>query len=133
MASPWNKRRGFTLMEVLIALVVLSLVGVVLVQTTQTTTSQASYLKQKVLAVWVAQDRATMMRLAVRSGQPVNLDKETVEQGGMGFRTQALLEKQTGDLNRVEIQVFLTDAQSPLYTLVTYVPELTSASGVTNE
>lgn len=133
MASPWNKRRGFTLMEVLIALVVLSLVGVVLVQTTQTTTSQASYLKQKVLAVWVAQDRATMMRLAVRSGQPVNLDKETVEQGGMKFRTQALLEKQTGDLNRVEIQVFLTDAQSPLYTLVTYVPEFTSASGVANE
>ena len=133
MASPWNKRGGFTLMEVLIALVVLSLVGVVLVQTTQTTTSQASYLKQKVLAVWVAQDRATMMRLAVRSGQPVNLDKETAKQGGMSFRTQALLEKQTSDLNRVEIQVFLTDGKTPLYTLGTYVPELISATGVANE
>lgn len=123
MRYPSSKRLGFTLMEVLVAVVILGLVGVTLVQTTQTTTSQSRYLADKVIATWVASDRATAMRLAMRTGATVSLDKEKVEQGNRSWRTSVRVIKQTGLLDRVEVDVVLPErSDTSIYTLTTFLP-----------
>ena len=122
---PWRfNNRGFTLIEVLIALVILSLVGVVLLQTTQTSTDQSRYLANKVIATWVAKDRVTAMRLSLRQGQSPELGDQRVEQAGRQWLTRIQLSKQTALLDRIEVQVFLGSEMTPMYRLSSYLPHL---------
>lgn len=123
MHWPWSKR-GFTLIEVLIALVILGLCGVVLVQTTQNSTSQSRYLANKVIATWVAKNRATELRLAIAQGDQVSLETQRVEQAGLIWTTQVRLAKQTEQLDRIEIDVFLSSDSNPIYSLSSFLPHL---------
>lgn len=124
-----STKRGFTLIEVLVALVVLAAIGVTLVQTSETGTESSRYLKHKLFASWVAEDRATMLRVAARLGQVAVFDDLIVDQGGGRFLTSVSLVKQTDLLNRIEIQVFyLENGQtikpaSPIYQLSSYLPQ----------
>lgn len=123
MRSLWNKR-GFTLIEVLIALVILGLCGVVLVQTTQNSTNQSRYLANKVIATWIARDRVSELRIAIAQGQQVSLETQNVEQAGDTWSTQVRLSKQTEQLDRIEVDVFLSPDSTPIYSLSSYLPHL---------
>lgn len=57
-------RRGFTLMEVLIALVIVTLAVSALLGTVTSSGSNVSYLKDKTIAEWVALNRLTEIRIA---------------------------------------------------------------------
>ena len=57
-------RRGFTLMEVLIALVIVTLAVSALLGTVTSSASNVGYLKDKTLAEWVALNRLTEIRIA---------------------------------------------------------------------
>ncbi len=124
-----RSRQGFTLIEVLVALVVLSAIGVTLLQTSHTGTEHSRYLQHKLFASWIAEDRATALRLAIRLGQPISFDEVVVKQGGERFVARVTATKQTDLLQRIEIRVFYwNDAQSsqqanPLYQLVSYLPQ----------
>ncbi|SBT16546.1 Bacterial type II secretion system protein I/J [Marinomonas gallaica] len=119
----WSKVTGFTLIEVLVALVILASVGVVLMQTSVTGTKQSDYLTEKILAAWVAEDRATELRLAVRLGQPLELGDAWIEQGTLRFRTRVLKIEQTEFLQTIEVSVFYpSDVDQPLYRLESFLP-----------
>ncbi|MCO4786718.1 MAG: type II secretion system minor pseudopilin GspI [Marinomonas atlantica] len=119
----WSKVTGFTLIEVLVALVILASVGLVLMQTSDTGTKQSEYLTEKILAAWVAEDRATELRLAVRLGQPLELGDAWTEQGTLRFRTRALAVEQTEFLQTIEVSVFYpSDVDQPLYRLESFLP-----------
>lgn len=119
----WSKVTGFTLIEVLVALVILASVGVVLMQTSVTGTKQSDYLTEKILAAWVAEDRATELRLAVRLGQPLELGDAWTEQGTLRFRTRALVVEKTEFLQTIEVSVFYpSDVDQPLYRLESFLP-----------
>ncbi|WP_067216296.1 type II secretion system minor pseudopilin GspI [Marinomonas gallaica] len=119
----WSKVTGFTLIEVLVALVILASVGVVLMQTSVTGTKQSDYLTEKILAAWVAEDRATELRLAVRLGQPLELGDVWTEQGTLRFRTRVLKIEQTEFLQTIEVSVFYpSDVDQPLYRLESFLP-----------
>lgn len=119
----WSKVTGFTLIEVLVALVILASVGVVLMQTSVTGTKQSDYLTEKILAAWVAEDRATELRLAVRLGQPIELGDAWTEQGTLRFRTRVLKIEQTEFLQTIEVSVFYpSDVDQPLYRLESFLP-----------
>ena len=120
-------KQGFTLIEVLVALVVLSAIGVMLLQTNETGTDHAGYLEQKLIASWVAENRASELRIAQRVGQPLGLEEQRVEQGRAQFSSRVMQVKHTDLLNRLEIKVytFLEDqelSQSPIYQLTLYLP-----------
>ncbi|WP_158541196.1 type II secretion system minor pseudopilin GspI [Marinomonas piezotolerans] len=120
-----SNKRGFTLIEVLIALVILGLVGVVLVQTTQNATDQSRYLSNKVIATWIAKDRVTSMRLALRIGAKVAFDREETQQARQEWFSVARIAKRTQFLNRIEVDVFLKrEPDTPIYTLSAYIPNL---------
>ncbi|TBR44255.1 type II secretion system protein GspI [Marinomonas agarivorans] len=98
--------KAFTLMEVLVALLILASVGVVLVQVTSQATGQASYLQRKMLAVWVAQDRVTQLTYLAMNNKTVNLGDEEVEQGHFAFRTQATLLQTVDGISTIEVAVY---------------------------
>ena len=58
------KQRGFTLLEVLIALAIVALSVGALLGTVTSSASSVSYLKDKTLAEWVALNRLTEIRIA---------------------------------------------------------------------
>src|SRR5262245_63646305 len=58
------KSRGFTLLEVLIALAIVALSVGALLGTITSSASNVSYLKDKTLAEWVALNRLTEIRIA---------------------------------------------------------------------
>ncbi|MBJ7550829.1 type II secretion system minor pseudopilin GspI [Marinomonas ostreistagni] len=120
-------KQGFTLIEVLVALVVLSAIGVMLLQTSETGTDHGSYLEQKLIASWVAENRASELRIAQRVGHPLELEEQRVKQGRAQFSSRVLQVKHTDLLNRLEIKVytFLDDqelSQSPIYQHTLYLP-----------
>ncbi|SBS32436.1 Bacterial type II secretion system protein I/J [Marinomonas aquimarina] len=129
MAFRSNPKQGFTLIEVLVALVVLAAIGITLLQTSATGTDHSRYLQHKLLASWVAEDRATLLRLAQRQGLPLNFDEQQVEQAGQGFLSKVRVTKESARLRRVEIQVFLLEPSrrdeegAPIYQLTSYLPQ----------
>lgn len=125
MSYRLNKLTGFTLIEVLVALVILASVGVVLMQTSETGSRYSEHLSNKTLAAWVAEDRATDLRLALRLGKTLELGDAWAEQGMLRFRTRVILTKQTTLLQNLSILVFFpSDADQPLYRLESYMPRI---------
>jgi len=57
------KHRGFTLLEILVALAILSIVILGFLRGNSIMIANADYLRQKTLAHWVAMNRATEIRL----------------------------------------------------------------------
>ncbi len=51
-----GKQQGFTLLEIMIALFVIAIALGAVISTTGTSVEQAEYLKEKTLALWVAQN-----------------------------------------------------------------------------
>lgn len=120
------KQGAFTLIEVLIALVIIALVGVVLAQTSAQSVDQTDYLKRKLIATWVAENRMVELRLQTQQGQVIALTESDVEQGSWRFRTVPKLATQAAGVLRIEIQVFQPpQANSPLFTLTGYLPAST--------
>ncbi|HYM34466.1 MAG TPA: type II secretion system minor pseudopilin GspI [Steroidobacteraceae bacterium] len=60
---PRIKARGFTLIEVLVALAIVSIGMLVVIQTVSQTANNSSYLRDKTIAHWVAMNQLTLMRL----------------------------------------------------------------------
>ena len=61
---PHDHSRGFTLLEVLIALAIVAMSAGALLGTVTSSASNVSYLKDKTLAEWVALNRLTELRIA---------------------------------------------------------------------
>jgi general secretion pathway protein I len=61
---------GFTLMEVLVALLIVSLGMLAVIETVSQTASNSGYLRDKTIAHWVAMNRITELRLQKQSPSP---------------------------------------------------------------
>lgn len=58
------KQRGFTLLEVMLALSILALVGISISQSVGSNVSNTLYIRQKTIARWVADNELTSIRLS---------------------------------------------------------------------
>lgn len=76
------RARGFTLLEVLIALAIVALSAGALLGSVTSSASNVIYLKQKTLAEWVALNRLTEIRIAVDMPSP-GKRKGSSTMGGM--------------------------------------------------
>ncbi|MBJ7539057.1 type II secretion system minor pseudopilin GspI [Marinomonas transparens] len=114
---------GFSLIEVMIAVVILSSVSILAMKTLSTAIDQTAYLQQKMLAVWVAENRLTELRIALRLEQSPSFSDEEVEQGGVEWKTKLSIGKATGTLTRVEVDVYPEgNVDNPIYSLNSFVP-----------
>ena len=99
-----NTARGFTLIEVLIALAVVALAVGALLGTITSAASNISYLKDKTLAEWVALNRLAEIRISQQMPDPGKRAGNTV-MGGMRWQwEQEVTELPVKGMFRVDVR-----------------------------
>jgi general secretion pathway protein I len=119
------RARGFTLLEVLVALVIIGVALAASMRGALSLTTTADYSRQKLLAVLTAENRLLELRLARERLEPGET-VEPCEQGGLTFTcAQAVKPTPNPFFRRVEVRVFRGDDQDSrrqLAELMTVLP-----------
>jgi general secretion pathway protein I len=121
MLIPPRFQRGFTLLEVLVAMAVIAIALTAIIKTGGTATASTVYLKQKTYAHWVAMNRMSELQ-AEKNWPSVGSTSDTVELMGQEWEwTQKTTETVEPNLRRVEVSVVLADGGDEDYPLVKMV------------
>jgi general secretion pathway protein I len=97
--------RGFTLIEVVVALVVVSLGMLGVISAVSQTASNSSYLRDKTVAHWVAMNRLTEVRLQ-KAAPSVDKTSDEVEMAGRRWKwTMNVTQTPVETIRRIDISV----------------------------
>ena len=103
------RARGFTLLEVLVALVIIGVALAASMRGAMSLTSTAEYSRDKLLALLTAENRLLELRLARERLEPGE-EILPCEQGGIAFTcAQAVKPTPNPFFRRVEVRVFRSD------------------------
>ncbi|MFD2165439.1 type II secretion system minor pseudopilin GspI [Thalassotalea euphylliae] len=118
-----NKLRGFTLIEVMLAMAVFAIAGVALMGAAQNNFDNLSRLEQKTVANWVASNQLTAAVLDTKQWPPKNNRKGEVEMAGSKWYWQQKVERtQDSALRSVTIEVRATvDQEKPITEMTTFI------------
>jgi len=93
-SSPRGNQSGFTLIEVLVALIVVSFGIVSVIQVTSQHVSNISELEKRMLASWVASNHIAEIRHGAKTERVRdNTDTERFDMGGHTWRSRARLQE----------------------------------------
>ena len=114
-------KNGFTLIEVLVALVVLSLSMVAVIQLTSNHIRTMSELEKRVLASWVASNHMSEVRFKSKSeGLSQGNDTERFKMGGRSWRSRMrITETEVERVFLVTVEVSEQGQQSAVYASMT--------------
>lgn len=115
--------RGFTLLEVLIALVIFSTATLVILQQSSRSVLQQAHLEDKTIALWVAENQLASMRLNhpwPAAGRQT-LEKTSAQRDWL--IEQLVEETALPTLRKITIQVSRKDMNSPLVSLQSFMGE----------
>jgi general secretion pathway protein I len=115
-------QKGFTLIEVMLAMAVFSIAGIAILGTADTNARNLGYLESKIIANWVASNQLVEATLD-SSWPPKNNKKGKVELAGQEWLWQQKVIKTTDkDMRAIVMEVRL-DEQNPaaLTSLMTYI------------
>lgn len=119
------RARGFTLLEVLVALVIIGVALAASMRGAMSLTSTAEYSRDKLLALLTAENRLLELRLARERLEPGEVILPC-EQGGIAFTcSQAVKPTPNPFFRRVEVRVFRSDEagnRQQLAELMTVLP-----------
>jgi len=119
------RARGFTLLEVLVALVIIGVALAASMRGAMSLTSTAEYSRDKLLALLTAENRLLELRLARERLEPGE-EILPCEQGGIAFTcAQAVKPTPNPFFRRVEVRVFRSDEagnRQQLAELMTVLP-----------
>lgn len=121
MPVKWRNEQGMTLVEVLVALLVVALALAAAIRSVDAGVVNTDYLKQRSIAHWVAMNHANELQLNLRTAK--TNEQYEAEMAGQVWQVQSEI-KPTTDKNilRVEINVKKErDAESSLANMITYV------------
>lgn len=97
--------RGFTLIEVMAALIIVSLGMLAVITAVTETASNSAYLREKSVAHWVAMNRLTEMRLAPQAPE-LGATSGEVEMAGKRWRWQAqVAQLELPSVRRIDVSV----------------------------
>ena len=114
--------KGFTLIEVMLAMAVFSIAGIAILGTADTNVRNLGYLESKIMASWVASNQ--LVEVTVKSAwPPKNNKKGKVELAGQTwFWQQKVLKTTDKDMRSIVMQVRLDETEaSALSSLTTYI------------
>ena len=116
------KRNGFTLIEILIALVILAVALTAAARATGSATDGARILKQRMLGQWVAQNRLNQEVIA-KSFPSVGVQTGEASQAGQAFTwRQTTSGTENPNFRKIEIKVFAAgDNAYSLASLIGYL------------
>jgi general secretion pathway protein I len=113
--------RGFTLIEILVAVAVLAIALSAIISGMARYADNASYLKEKTLALWVAHNRLTEIELAPTWPDTGKSDG-TVDYAGLSWKWVVEVKTTSDDhLRRVDISVQRPDREGSLIQLSSFI------------
>jgi type II secretion system protein I len=102
---------GFTLIEVIVALVVIGLGMLGVIQAVSQTAGNSSYLRDKTIAHWVAMNRLTEIRLQ-KSAPSIDKTSDEVEMAGRRWKwTMNVTQSPVETIRRIDISVRPAEAK----------------------
>ena len=121
-ASARSRHRGFTLVEVMVALVVVGVALPALMVSVYRQIDGVGYLRDKAVAGWVAANRLTEARIRVNSGAPLRAERDSGVEEMAAREWYWWIEReqtQVADMYRVTVTVAASEDEekSPLVTL----------------
>ena len=127
-AEPTSPRRGFTLLELMVALAVLAIVAMAVFGRGGDSVRDLHVMEQRTLARWVAESEVARMRLQHRgSTEAISLGtaRQRVRQGDRSWQVvKETLSTTHPSLRRVELTVYALEEGrevGPLCTLIAFV------------
>jgi general secretion pathway protein I len=112
--------RGFTLLEVLVALAVLAVALGAIIKAASESAHNVGYLKNKTLASWVAQNQINEILLA-KQWPETGTRQGTAKMAGQEWRWEIRINNTSDkDLRRLDVTVNLQDESTPLIQLVAF-------------
>jgi general secretion pathway protein I len=107
-----NRRAGFTLIEVLVALAIIAIALLAALRAAGQGTNTVGELRSRLLASWVAEDLLAEHR-ARRDWLPLGIRRGTGRQGGSDFAwREEVIATPNPSFRRVDVRVFATSEES---------------------
>lgn len=115
-------KKGFTLIEVMLAMAVFSIAGIAILGTADTNARNLGYLESKIIASWVASNQLVEASLDT-SWPPKNNKKGKVEMAGREWLWQQKIIKTTDNDMRAIVMEVRLDEKNPaaLTSFMTYI------------
>jgi general secretion pathway protein I len=130
-----RRARGFTLVEVLVALMIVALALAALMVAVSGTARTSGYLRDKTLAQWIAMNRITEVRLNITQFAQ-NTDTGEVDFGNRKWHYDTrYFDTSIASMKRVVVRVYLGDAKTkgnPVVESVGFTGTATSVKGNSN-
>jgi len=105
-----HRSRAFTLIEVIVALIVVSLGMLGVIQAVSQTASNSGYLRDKSVAHWVAMNRLTEARLQ-KTAPAVDKSSDEIEMAGRRWKwTMNVTQTPVETIRRIDVSVRPADA-----------------------
>lgn len=102
------RRKGFTLVEVLVALAIISIALMSALRAAGQGTNNAAELRSRLLAGWVAENRLAEHR-ALAEWLPLGIHRGTAQEGGLDFHwREEVIATPNAAFRRVDVRVFAT-------------------------
>ncbi len=126
-----SRQSGFTLVEILVSLAILSIILGALVQSAGVAASNAGKLRDRAIAEWVASNRMAELQLSPTFPETGSKSGEEEMLGHKWFWKTIVQKVEDDDLRRVDIEVRKSeDAKNPLITIAGFLnhPRLNARS-----
>lgn len=105
-----RRSSGFTLIEVIVALVVVGLGMLAVIQTVSQTANNTAYIREKTIAHWIAMNQLTQTRL-LPNAPAIDKSSDEVEMAGRDWRwTMEVKQTPVESIRRIEVRVRASDA-----------------------
>jgi len=120
-----RRQRGFSLIEVLVALAIFAVLASTIAFQTGSFGAQLFRLEQKSIALWLAQNALDEVRVAVETGTPGELENDDeVEMAGRNWIVlREFKDTAVSGFRRVDVSVSLAGEEGTLITLTGFVGE----------
>ncbi|WP_237056251.1 type II secretion system minor pseudopilin GspI [Microbulbifer sediminum] len=124
-----HPERGFTLVEVLVALVIFGVIAASVLKTMQDSVRHQALMEERLAASWVAQQALAEIRLR-DDWPPLGEQTERVPQGAREWRVTARVESTSEErLRHIIIEVAAAGSETPSLTLDAWVAGDASTTG----
>ena len=121
-----TKIKGFTLIEVMLAMAIFAIAGVAMLGAASNNFTNLTHLEKKVVADWIASNQLVAARLEEK-WPPQNNKKGKVEMAGKEwFWLQKVVDTTDKNMRAIVMEVRLDDKdEQPVSSLMTYVAKVT--------